>query len=282
MCVFLVMEVACGEHGNCVHHLVSAVTDGTCEDYYSKQLAITNGSQTNGTKASPTEPTELNHTPNGVAKPPGANAVINMPVSCTTSLLDSAESIEQKVGFPTNSFVQFWILLKRTFLSQMRDTVSNLSLGYGTIEIQKMILKWHFNLQTLTTLRFISHVIVGLLIGLIYYDIGNEASEVISNAGCVFFIVMFLLFTAMMPMILTCKLIINHSMLHWKFFFSCFIWTTVELILFRFSSSRHGGFCQGTLKLLVFTEGLLLSKNTDWFTIPGNWKKHYFNKINTN
>ncbi|XP_024871019.1 ATP-binding cassette sub-family G member 4-like [Temnothorax curvispinosus] len=57
--------------------------------------------------------------------------------------------------------------------------------------------------KTLTRVRLISHVIVGFLIGAIYYDIGNEASEVMSNAGCVFFTVMFLMFTAMMPTICT-------------------------------------------------------------------------------
>ncbi|KYN06511.1 ATP-binding cassette sub-family G member 1 [Cyphomyrmex costatus] len=115
-----VMEVACGEHGECVHKLVMAVNNGKCNNYQLHQAGTT---------------------------------VINMPVSCTTSLLDSAESIEQKVGFPTNGWMQFWILLKRTFMSQIRDL-------------------------TLTKVRLISHIIVGFLIGAIYYDIGNEASEV--------------------------------------------------------------------------------------------------------
>lgn len=60
-------------------------------------------------------------------------------------------------------------------------------------------------LQTLTRVRLISHVVVGFLIGIIYYNIGNNAAKAISNAGCVFFTVMFVMFTAMMPTILTCK-----------------------------------------------------------------------------
>lgn len=180
-----VMEVACGEHGECVHKLVMAVNNGKCNNYQHHQAALAAAQTVSNdiAKKSPpqeqTKPEASALIPNGVAKAPGSlSAVINVPVSCTTSLLDSAESIEQKVGFPTNGWIQFWILLKRTFLSQMRD-------------------------MTLTRVRLISHIIVGFLIGAIYYDIGNEASKVTSNAGCVFFTVMFLMFTAMMPTILT-------------------------------------------------------------------------------
>lgn len=103
----------------------------------------------------------------------------------TTSLLDSNESVitlPNKGGFPTSGWAQFWILLKRAFLTIVRD-------------------------QQLTQMRLVSHVIVGAIIGMIYYDIGNEASKVTSNAGCIFFTTLFTMFTAMMPTILTCELI---------------------------------------------------------------------------
>lgn len=124
------MEVACGEHGECVHKLVMAVNNGKCNNYQHHQAAISAAQTVSNdiAKESPQEQTKSEGAaliPNGVAKPPGTT-MINMPVSCTTSLLDSVESIEQKVGFPTNGWVQFWILLKRTFLSQMRDMVNTI------------------------------------------------------------------------------------------------------------------------------------------------------------
>ncbi|XP_030380667.1 ATP-binding cassette sub-family G member 1 [Scaptodrosophila lebanonensis] len=107
----------------------------------------------------------------------GTNAM----VGCMTSLLDSHESVvtlPNKTGFPTSSWTQFWILLKRSFKTILRD-------------------------RMLTHLRLASHIIVGALIGAIYYDVGNDASKVMSNAGCIFFTTLFTMFTAMMPTILT-------------------------------------------------------------------------------
>lgn len=54
-------------------------------------------------------------------------------------------------------------------------------------------------------MRLLAHFIIGVLIGCIYYNIGDDAAKVMSNAGCLFFSVMFMMFTAMMPTILTCK-----------------------------------------------------------------------------
>ncbi|XP_055602017.1 ATP-binding cassette sub-family G member 1-like isoform X1 [Uranotaenia lowii] len=118
-----------------------------------------------------------------ITGPPGSGTAGSSKPTCTTSLLDSTESVsitvpKKQSGFPTSGWMQFWILLKRTFITIMRD-------------------------QTLTQMRLLSHVIVGAIIGMIYYDIGNEASKIMSNAGCIFFTTMFTMFTAMMPTILT-------------------------------------------------------------------------------
>lgn len=231
------MEVACGEHGDWNSKLVTAVNNGKCNNYNQPVLAQSKSQKTIArvedqsaekivqvlslgageddlvkrsaveftTINMPTEP--MNNESKFSSKPAeescsivatatsstvvgshvagGGGPSASSKPTCTTSLLDSTESVSIAVpkkltGFPTSGWMQFWILLKRTFITIMRD-------------------------QTLTQMRLLSHVIVGAIIGMIYYDIGNDAAKIMSNAGCIFFTTMFTMFTAMMPTILTCE-----------------------------------------------------------------------------
>lgn len=59
--------------------------------------------------------------------------------------------------------------------------------------------------QTLMYLRLFAHILVGFLIGALYYDIGNDGAKVLSNLGFLFFNMLFLMYTSMTITILSCK-----------------------------------------------------------------------------
>lgn len=54
-------------------------------------------------------------------------------------------------------------------------------------------------------LRLFAHILVGFLIGALYYDIGNDGAKVLSNLGFLFFNMLFLMYTSMTITILSCE-----------------------------------------------------------------------------
>lgn len=82
--------------------------------------------------------------------------------------------------YPTSFCNQLFVLLKRNFLIILRD-------------------------RTLTYSRLITHICIGLFIGILYYDIGKDASNILNNFNYLFFSVIFLQFTAFNSVTTTCK-----------------------------------------------------------------------------
>lgn len=179
-----VMEVVCEEHGECVHKFVTAVNNGKCNNYNQPLTSVSHESSTNfdlslsmnscGTTTIVEMINEDIQKPSNV-KPnfPIENTTLTIPSSstttdkntksvelatCSSALIETIEDPEagrrhlEKYTYPTSTWLQFYILLKRTFVSIIRD-------------------------KTLTQMRLLAHVIVGAIIGMIYYDIGNDASK---------------------------------------------------------------------------------------------------------
>lgn len=136
-------------------------------------------------------------------------------------VLQDVDHIESHT-FATSTSTQFCILFKRTFICILRDTVragpglgAGLFVGWQHQGVKgALLLLWDvfgglaehpLCLQVLTHLRFMSHICIGVLIGLLYLHIGNDAGKVFNNTGFLFFSMLFLMFAALMPTILTCK-----------------------------------------------------------------------------
>ncbi|KAI9554257.1 ABC protein [Daphnia sinensis] len=73
--------------------------------------------------------------------------------------------------------------------------------------------------KMLTMLRFAAHVVVGILMGLLYWRVGDDAAVIYNNAGLLFFNQLFILFAAMMPTIVTFPLerrvLVREHLNHW-------------------------------------------------------------------
>lgn len=217
-----IIEVACGEYGDNISSLVSAINNGKndirdgnsypeTKDGNLNNIILKNGTTKNIEAQEETKqddnipdkndanniqdkytdklPIENSNklgilpkfSTNDIAKNSN-EVVIPMPekvdnITVNTSLLDET-IVNTPERYATSEFIQFWVILKRTFLFSYRD--------------------W-----TLMYLRLFAHILVGILIGSLYYDIGNDGHKVLSNLGFLFFNMLFLMYTSMTITILS-------------------------------------------------------------------------------
>lgn len=181
------MEVVSGEHGDCLEKLVTALNNKEPINHQSQSSSTTNENNTqfnydknlnsntttvvemlNETLQKPSikiSTTDLQDNTTTIVIPENNDkstieGSLRIESMYSSSLLNESDDVEacrkkdklDKYTFTTSSWVQFRILLKRTFISIVRD-------------------------KTLTQMRLLSHIIVGAIIGMIYYDIGNDASK---------------------------------------------------------------------------------------------------------
>ncbi|EDV32171.1 uncharacterized protein Dana_GF15690, isoform B [Drosophila ananassae] len=101
-------------------------------------------------------------------------ALIKVDQETSTSDLSHLRSKEQ-VGF----WYQLRVLLCRHLRSMYRDLMA-------------------------VQMRLIMHVVIALLLGVVYWQIGADAEKIVSNVSCIFFIILFIFAGNAMPSILLC------------------------------------------------------------------------------
>ncbi|XP_045447597.1 ATP-binding cassette sub-family G member 4 isoform X3 [Melitaea cinxia] len=261
-----IIEVSCGEYGDNTGKLVRAIENGKndirtgmplpklpeynnkkdmdnslkndwnkndASQLQDKDLSIgTNGTNgTNGTLQNGLIQFAANEIAKGKADP--------LVVQVDTEKQDNAEvALLGTDGSPrryaTSEFKQFWVVLKRTLLFSRRD--------------------W-----TLMYLRLFAHILVGFLIGALYYDIGDDGSKVLSNLGFLFFNMLFLMYTSMTITILSFPLempvLIKEHFNRWYSLRSYYLAITVSDIPFQ------AIFCV----IYVVIVYLLTSQPLEWF-----------------
>ncbi|XP_023304678.2 ATP-binding cassette sub-family G member 4 isoform X1 [Lucilia cuprina] len=74
---------------------------------------------------------------------------------------------------------QFVVLMKRSMTSMCRNMIA-------------------------VQLRIIMHIVVAILLGIVFWNIGNDGAKALTNSSCIFFVVMFVFFGNAMPSIFLC------------------------------------------------------------------------------
>ncbi|XP_076296278.1 ATP-binding cassette sub-family G member 1 isoform X3 [Lasioglossum baleicum] len=243
-----IIEVSCGEYGDNIKSLVNAIQNGKYDireghpfpeskpeplnneptEAFQKDNAAENAEskdkndvknleekfQENNSKMTNSRSLIPTFANNDIAKQ--AEVVISMDVdkkdNAESALLDDSITGTTPERYPTSEYQQFWIVLKRTLLFSRRD--------------------W-----TLMYLRLFAHILVGLLIGALYYDIGNDGAKVLSNLGFLFFNMLFLMYTSMTITILSFPLelpvLLKENFNRWYSLKSYYLAITVSDIPFQ-------------------------------------------------
>ncbi|XP_053677632.1 ATP-binding cassette sub-family G member 4-like [Anopheles nili] len=101
------------------------------------------------------------------------NDAMNME-DCTTVLAESKASSQ----YPIAWWRQLGVLIRRTALCTVRNI-------------------------TLTRFRLLSHLLFGITIGSVFYNVGDDGAKVLSNVSCLILLLMFIVFANAMTVVLT-------------------------------------------------------------------------------
>ncbi|KAF7279380.1 hypothetical protein GWI33_007323 [Rhynchophorus ferrugineus] len=196
-----IIEIACGEYGDHSRTLVNAIDNGKLDVREGAPLPKFNindglnnakkyahdikntlpGINAANWKSEPvynstTSPTLPENIVNDIAKGSIKDDVEK--ANPDSALLGGSSLNIKQPRYGNSEWQQFLIILKRALLFSRRD--------------------W-----TLMYLRLFAHILVGFLIGALYWQIGNDGSKVLSNLGFLFFNMLFLMYTSMTITILS-------------------------------------------------------------------------------
>lgn len=121
--------------------------------------------------------------PSPSLSPLAETAMLKMKPKIRTLQIDTANLCVDNGTYATSFCRQLIVLIARSFLLLWRD-------------------------PSLTFWRVIIHLTIALLIGTLYYDIGNDANMIFNNFRYVFLSIMFLMYTAYSSLTIRCK---SHS-----------------------------------------------------------------------
>ncbi|KAK9730384.1 ABC-2 type transporter [Popillia japonica] len=163
------IEVAAGEHGEYVDLLVNRMGNGTNHEWRKMQVGNESGLQSI----------------EAIDKMM-RNGLLTPVRSPTSAAFNWANKTKRKAKtdicyddhYTTSFLNQLYVLLKRTFLVLSRN-------------------------KTLTISRIGTHLAIALILGILYFGIGRDASNMLNNFNFIFFSVMFLMLTAMNCVITT-------------------------------------------------------------------------------
>lgn len=178
-----VLEISTNDYGDYNPILSRKIKSGRCTQYRKRQTNITYDNKSKFDKVDGPTEEELLLPSNEALANPGVDDIDG----CGSNDVSKAKtcSLPKKCcrrddRYPTSFFKQFYTLLMRTFLILSRD-------------------------KSMTTTRLVIHCCMAPLIGILFFDIGNEAKFARSNLNYIFFSIMFLMFTAFSAMQLACE-----------------------------------------------------------------------------
>ncbi|XP_057380702.1 ATP-binding cassette sub-family G member 4-like [Daphnia carinata] len=131
----------------------------------------------------------------------------------TITVTGNISKEKKRKTYPASFHTQVAILLERTWRSMWRD-------------------------KMLTQVRFVTHFVLGLLVGTMYWLAGDDAASVLNNASMLFFNLLVILFASTMPTVVTFPMernvLLREHLNHWYSLKAYYLAKTLADIPFQF------------------------------------------------